>query len=238
MGLTLHYSLHLPTASVRQARSAVINLYSRALDLPFEKVEPIIECEGDDCDFNKTDRQSPHRWLLVQACQYIEIGSTSFSVPPSQVIAFSTTPGPGSESANFGLCRYPATIEVRDFAGGRRLRRVRTKLAGWRWGSFCKTQYASNPECGGLKNFLRCHVTLVTLLDHARLLGLLDEVSDEGDYWQKRDVAELAREIGRWNELVAGFAGRLKDRLGEQVLAEITKFPTFEHLEAAGRAGE
>jgi hypothetical protein len=211
----------------------VTNLYSRALDLPFDKVEPIIECDGDHCDFNKTDRESPHRWLLIQACECVEIGNASFSVPPAHVIAFSTMPGAASEPANFGLCRYPATIEVRGFVGDRGLRRVRTKLAGWRWCSFCKTQYASNPKWGGLKNFLRCHVTLVTLLDHAKLLGLLDGVNDEGDYWQKRDVAELASEVGRWNVLVAGFAGRLKDQLGEHVLAEIAKFPTFEHLEAA-----
>ncbi len=153
----------------------------------------------------------------------VEIGNASFSVPPAHVIAFSTIPGAGSEPANFGLCRYPATIGVRGFVGDRRLRRVRNKLGGWRWCSFCKTQYASNPKWGGLRNFLRCHVTLVTLLDHAKLLGLLDGVNDEGDYWQKRDVAELASEVGRWNVLVAGFAGRLKDQLGEHVLAEMKK---------------
>jgi hypothetical protein len=130
MGLTLHYSLHSGTASVRQARGAVTNLYSRALDLPFDKVEPIVECVGDECDFDKADRKSPHRWLLVQACEYVEIGSTSFSVPPTHIIAFSTTPGPGSEQANFGLCRYPATMEVRDPSRIHRVRRVRTRLAG------------------------------------------------------------------------------------------------------------
>ncbi len=236
MGLTLHYSLRLPTASLREARSAIADLHSKALDLPFQNVAPIVECDGDACDFQLVDRASPQRWLLIQACQYVELGSTSFSVPPNHLIAFSTTLGPGSEPANFGLCRYPATIEVRDPAHG--TRRLRTKLGGWRWASFCKTQYASNPACGGIKNFLRCHVTLVTLLDRAKSLGLLDLVSDEGDYWEKRDPAELARAVGHWNIQIAGLFGRLKDTLGEHVLAEIAKFPSFEHLEAAGRAGE
>jgi hypothetical protein len=31
------------------------------------------------------------------------------------------------------------------------MRKVPTKLAGWRWGSFCKTQYASDPTCGGIQ---------------------------------------------------------------------------------------
>ena len=40
-----------------------------------------------------------------------------------------------------------------------------TKLKGWRWHSFCKTQYASDPRCGGVENFLRCHLCVVKLLD-------------------------------------------------------------------------
>ena len=236
MGLTLHYSLRLDTASLREARSAIANLHSRALDLPFESVTPIVERDGDECDFHLVNHASIQRWLLIQACQYVEMGGTSFSVPPNHLVAFSTTLGPGSEPANFGLCRYPATIDVR--LPGHRTRRLRTGLGGWRWTSFCKTQYASNPECGGIKNFLRCHVTLVTLLDRAKLLGLLDGVNDEGDYWENRDLAELARAVGHWNVQIAGLFGRLKDKFGEQVLAEIAKFPSFEYLEAVGRAGE
>ena len=38
-----------------------------------------------------------------------EIG---IQVPPTQLIAFSVTPAKGSEPANFGLCRYPAKVEV------------------------------------------------------------------------------------------------------------------------------
>ena len=108
----------------------------------------------------------------------------NFRVPPIQTIAFSTTPGPGCEAANFGLCRYPATYEVRAPALPNQARRVRTRLAGWRWSSFCKTQYATSPECGGLKNFLKCHLAVITLLDHAKLGGLVTDVHDEGEYWE------------------------------------------------------
>jgi hypothetical protein len=38
--------------------------------------------------------------------------------------------------------------------------------------------------------------------------------------------------------MIASFAGELKDLLGNQVATEITKFPDFEHLEAAGRGKE
>src|SRR5207248_2323522 len=106
------------------------------------------------------------------------------------------------------------------------------------WASFCKTQYASNPACGGLENFLRCHLGVVKLLDFARRTGLAAvEVDDEGDYWGRRDPVALARAVGRENEFLAALAGRLKDRAGRQGLsveAAVLGFPDFERLEADG----
>ncbi len=155
-------------------------------------------------------------------------------VPPEHLIAFTVYPGDGCESANFGLCRYPKTI----IENGRKLR---TQLEAWRWSSFCKTQYASNPDCGGLANFLKCHVGLVKLLDYAAELALLVEATDESGYWERRDTARLVKEIEHWNQMIAGVVGTMKDTLektgeGTQTLiSEITKYPDFEHLEAKGR---
>jgi hypothetical protein len=162
-------------------------------------------------------------------------------VSPTRLIAFTVMPAEGSEPANFGLCCYPATVQ--DHEG----RKLRTHLSGWSWRSFCKTQYASNPELGGVENFLKCHLLLIRLLDHANELGLLGEVSDESNYWENRDAEALAKTVGEWNTMIAGFVGRMKDQLGgrldggpvgREVQSEITKFPDFEHLEAKGRAGE
>ncbi len=119
---------------------------------------------------------------------------------------------------------------------------IRTRLSGWFWGSFCKTQYASNPEHGGVPHFLRCHLAVVKLLDRAKELGILESVSDEGDYWEDRDVESLARHVGEWNSMLAGWAGQLKDALEDQgnglsLQAGILGFPNFEHLEAAGTPG-
>jgi hypothetical protein len=248
MGLTIHYTLQSNVRNVRQARELVKNLRQRALDLPFERVEDLIELAGEDCDYNRLERDEPHRWLLIQASEHIEQPtrngySYSFQVLPTHLIAFETSPGKGCEQANFGLCRYPATISVEgeeEYVYGKGFikpkRRIKTGLSGWHWSSFCKTQYASNPQCGGVENFLRCHLTVVTLLDHAQRLGILQHVSDEGDYWEKRDVKALAQEVGQWNEMIASFAGQLKDALGENVESAISRFPNFEHLEAKGRS--
>lgn len=45
----------------------------------------------------------------------------------------------------------------------------------------------------------------------------------------------LAREVGVWNEGMAGLVGQLKDMFGGDFAAPITKFPDFEHLEAKGQ---
>jgi len=183
------------------------------------------------------DRDDPNRWLLIQAGQYVDDpldGHVSYSLAPTHVIAFSTWPGEGCEEANFGLCQYPRFLCVERHG---RKRNIPTKLPGWSWRSFCKTQYASNPECGGVQNFLRCHLLVVAMLDRAKELGLLEEVSDEGGYWEKRDAEALAKAVGEWNGFIAAFAGQLKDALSGgpvQPVSEITKFPNFEHLEAVG----
>jgi len=151
------------------------------------------------------------------------------SVNPSRIIAFSAWPGEGCEESNFGLCQYPA--EVIDPERGT----IKTKKSGWSWSSFCKTQYASDPNCGGVKNFLQCHFTVIAMLDKARALGCLDEASDEGHFWEHRNVETLVKEIGSWNQMIAAFGGKLKDVLGGGVEMPIANFPDFEKLEAAGQ---
>ena len=104
MGLTIHYSLKSATRSPKKARELVARLRGRALDLPFAKVEDIIELSGEACDFERLDQNDPHRWLLIQAGQYVDRpapgGRThSYNVAPTHLIAFETLPGDGCESA-------------------------------------------------------------------------------------------------------------------------------------------
>lgn len=236
MGLTIHYELKSRTRSTQQARKLIEQLRRRALDLPFQHVGELIELTGDACDYQRLSPDDPNRWLLVQASGNARRDPCSYGVAPKHVLAFSTLPGEGCEPANFGLCLHPGVIEVDSPQWPFGKRKLRTGLKGWSWYSFCKTQYASNPDCGGTENFLRCHLLVIRMLEHARDLSLLQSVEDEGDYWEKRDLKALAQEIGEWNEMIAAGAGRLKDLMGDGVQAEITKFPNFEHLEAQGRA--
>jgi hypothetical protein len=307
MGLTIHYTLKTTEQDADKAAMLVYKMRQLALDLLFDEVGPIVDVAGADCDFearrtelqNGDEKNESLFWLLIQAGGSVDCPwnkSISRRVLPSRIIAFDTYPGPGSESANFGLCLYPAEMEweympedderfwdkprngrhgfswdkwdrhgkrrgsYRGLAAYRETRKVPTKLTGWRWGSFCKTQYASEY---GIPNFLRCHISVVTLLDRmAKLLGLKVRMDDEGKYgpstysddWQeayaagrkptyrrhkgKYNPAALASEVGDWNAMVAGIAGALGDALGGSGMkleAPIKSFADFEHLEFKGR---
>ena len=239
MGLTIHYSLKARGTDAH-ALKLITQLHQAAHDLPFKELGEIVDVSGEACDHTKRETDDPLRWALIQASRTVKVnrtrrmsnglvGHSSLTVLPTRVICFNAWPGDGCEEANFGLCQYPAEI-VSDLDG-----RVKTKMSGWRWESFCKTQYASNPDWGGIANFLRCHFTVIALLDKAKELGLVHEVADEGGFWPKRDVAALVKEIGSWNQMIAAFGGKLKDVLGAGVETPISEYPNFEQLEAAGQ---
>jgi hypothetical protein len=241
MGLTIHYSLKA-RGSEAQAQKLITALHQTAQDLPFKELGQIVDLAGDQCDFNKRDHEDPLHWLLIQAQESVEIVSQrqviggqpyrSYQrVQPIRLIAFTAWPGAGCEQSNFGLGEFPAVVETH--AGP-----LKTKLSGWRYSSFCKSQYASNPNCGGVPNFLQCHLTVIAMLDKAKALGCLAEVDDEGGFWQTRDLRALVQQIGSWNELLAAFGGRFKDLLGDGSLgveSAIAQYPDFEQLEAAGQ---
>ncbi len=146
------------------------------------------------------------------------------------------------------------------------VRKVKTRLSGWWWSAFTKTQYASGPEYGGIANFLRCHISVVTLLDRiGKLPTVKVQIDDEGkfgpshysDDWQvakaegreptyrwhegRYDAKALAQEVGEWNGMVAAFTGAMTDLLdssGPGAVAPIQDFSNFEQLEFQGSQDE
>lgn len=233
MGISIHYAFQLADDDRSEALRLVEQLRECALDLPLRTVGDVIELEGEGCDHEKYDvRAEPvHSWLLIQAERIIMRKDCQTSVKPEHVIAFNTWPGEGCEAANFGLCRYPAVVDVDG-------REAATGLTEWSWRSFCKTHYASNPDCGGIPNFLRCHLSIVKILDHAKSLGILDDLKDEGGFWKNRDPAALVERVVESSQALAAFVGAFKDMLGGDgdVVARITEYPDFEHLEADAAA--
>jgi len=242
MGLTIHYQLRCVGALAHVTRKLAA-LRQAALDLPLAEVQEIVHLQGDRCRPEHYEFNSALRWLAIQAGLHLpckekprfrgERGrSYSLLVDPLEIVAFTVLPGDGCENLELGLARYPATITHEG-------RAVPTKLAhGWHWRAFCKTQYASDPACGGVPNFLRCHLGITALLDRAQALGILKSVTDEGHFWESRSIEALTKEIGSWNAMIAVLGGALKDAVGDdvQVAAPIFGFANFEALEAAGHA--
>jgi hypothetical protein len=229
MGLTLHYTIDGQIRNRVQARRLVERLRARALDLPFARVGRLyVAPRAGKTPSGRTRTVPP--WLRQEGTRFVMRGEQCLHAEPEVLACFIVHPAEGSETAWIGLARYPSAIV--DHQGRRRP----TKLSGWSWQNFCKTQYASNPKYGGMENFLRAHLSLVALLDEAKALGLRVRVSDEGGYWKRRDREALAAEVASWNALVAGFGGKFKDAVAAagEVTGDIFNFPNFEHLEAKG----
>jgi hypothetical protein len=230
MGLTIHYSLKSDAIRPEQARQLVEQLRQAALDLAMAEVGEVVAVTGTACDF-RTAEDDSLRWLLVQARRLIRVGEAYRLVVPQRLFAFSTWPGEGCEAANLGLALYPGTVPGREGA-------FSTGLSGWSWQSFCKTQYAANPTAGGTTNFVRCHAAVIHLLDRAKALGILESAQDEGHFWEKRDAKALVETVGQWNSQIAALVGVFKDQMPGDIVAPITEYPNFEHLEADGRKAE
>lgn len=220
MGLTIHYKLRLPAMVAPAAAEKLVHLaHRRAASLTKRRhlleIEPVRPVDPDDpwcCGF-----------VLEQR------GDDTFGhdVKPDSGWMYRVHPGEGCESAEFGLCRYPATIR----SDGRRLR---TNCAGWGYAGFCKTQYAS---LHGAENFLRCHKAVIDLLLIWQRLDATVTIKDEGSYWPDRNEQRLLAEVGAMNQLVAALGGALKDA-GEEgdttVESPIFQHGQFELLEAQG----
>jgi len=256
MGLTIHNAFQAPKGTTEeQAIALVKKMHQKALDLPFETVSDVHIFRGQECNFESKGRdengqlKDEFAWEKIEAGQYLDLPKrksdkdgwrTSVGITPNFICSFSAWPGKGCESFNVVLAHYPETIEttVKNKWGWPVLKTYKTRIKGYSGRCFCKTQYASNPDCGGIENFLKCHLVVIKMLDYAKEIGILKHVSDEGNYWKKRDIQALASEVGSWNSMIAGMFGAIKDSLGQgdvKIQGEIQKFSNFESLEFKGQ---
>ncbi len=243
MGLNIHYSLKLDYGGANLAREKIKTLHQFALNLPFAEVGELVEFQAEADELNlgegvtqtKRDRSDPQYWIRANANRGILYDRYHFTVPAQQAIYFRVSPGEGCETAIFGLAIYPETVvqQVDD-----RLEQIDTDMQGWCWFGLCKTQYASNPNYGGIEHFLKCHFLIIQVLDEAQRLGIVEKVTDDGTYWEQRDLHALTQALEDHNALVAAIVGQLGDvlnRVGQgQAHAPITSYPNFEYLEAKG----
>lgn len=245
MGLTIYYELGMEAGSSNDAIERLEALRSAATRLPFERVGEVSfsdEIATAELIRAGAEGPGPAAFELVESSCYAQneelrgaLGEGRLhSVEPECFARFTVYPGEGSETAVFGLSRFPATTPYNG-------RQWPTGLKRWHWHSWCKTQYASNPRYGGVDHFLKVHLSLIELLDRAQELGILIRVGDDSNYWEDRDRQKLIDNVNKLNGIVASFAGALKDAIdrkstgqlqADQLRAPITDFPNFEHIEA------
>ncbi|MES2177074.1 MAG: hypothetical protein V4550_04350 [Gemmatimonadota bacterium] len=217
MGLSIHYEFRLPaTTTPAQVDTLLGALRTFALTLPFTDVTGI---DGDQLTSpSLRDDRLENGWLgfwsSIVATPYGDDDEPMYG-DEATARGFLINPGEGCESALVGfLLRATATDARRE----------------WFWYCSCKTQYAGVVSD---EHFVACHTSLVALLDHAVSLGVDVTVHDETHYWETRDISRLLAELGAMNRLIAAFAGKLADRLGDDrsIQAPIFEHPEFEHLE-------
>ncbi len=78
----------------------------------------------------------------------------------------------------------------------------------------------------------------MSLLDAAQTIGIDCDVSDNGEYWETRDRAVLARTVNEGNIFTAAIMDSLKDTFTSKegtFSAPILDFPNFEYLEGEGQ---
>ena len=220
MGLTIHYKLRLPAAVTKAGAEGLVRKAHQAASRLVKEHRL-----SDISPVQIADPENPWNCQLVLEKRGDE--TLGHDVKPAGGWMFSVHPGPGCESAEFGLCRYPETIRV-----GRRT--LPTGCGGWGYASFCKTQYAS---LHSEENFLKCHRAVIDLLLIWGKLGVKIKITDEGGYWPRRNEKKLLAEVAQLNQLVAAFGGALKDAAdegGPPVESPIFQHGQFELLEAQG----
>lgn len=226
MGLTIHFKLRAPQGTdASRAEEIMTQLRKRA---SYEWIEGRV----DGAPRLGRDAQALRLGRSFRSYPVPDLPHSSYEAElvPVEGFVLAVKVGRDCEPLYLGLARYPETV----WAGGKMRR---TNLHGWRWIGFCKTQFAS---LHGWEYFRRCHLAVLGLLEAARELGCRVTVSDEGEYWPRRNEAALRRNVGMMNCAIAGAAGAMKDFDGEKgaagVQSPIFAHPQFEHLEAKGAA--
>ena len=231
MGLHLCFELSVPRDTpMTDVVERVRQLRRVAVTLPFDKVGPLVlTTAGQTLGETEEAESSLANWFRF--CAHCRLGSHDERAGVRRdllpdAVGFAIKPGDYCEGATFGLAWVPPENED----GEPR----HEEPSVWHWHTVCKTQYASNL---GDDHLIRCHTSLVALLDKAPDLGLQVVVRDETHYWETRDTNVLIAEVREMNRIVAGIAGAFHDAVGGRahVGGAIFKHPEFEELETRQR---
>lgn len=184
MSTTINYSFIAKDLQGSDIHQIIGRLHAKALQLPFKLVGKIVDFSGEAT--TRFTREDSIQRLLTKAQRDGQ--------RLSRVIGFLAELGDGEGAVAIALALYSGD------------------QAKWSWNSICQTWVSGTKKCGGIPNFLRCHLAVVALLDCASGLGMEVEVSGAANYWRERDIktllAVLRRQISDAESIVAEMAKR------------------------------
>lgn len=196
MGLTVHYDLKF-RGIPEQVLDKLKRIRNIALDLPFKNVGEIWELDyskdlNDDAENSRIaniDAES-YRWAKIQyAPRYIDGLKGEFDAKQFKGWVFKIWVGSGCEPTNIGL--------------------ISRDNKNWFGSAFTKTQYA--------EHFVKCHLLVISILDVCKKFGILKSVSDEGEYYETRDLSVLGDNINQSTNFIKGISTILKKACGDNM---------------------
>lgn len=227
----LETAIERPNQEARPEPKPPVPMTDEEIEAAAQELVDSWEEKRDRVDAGPEEQTSKHEVRERFAAEMMEVTGGGWLDLHPDACWFFWINADGSEPLLIGLARYPAVVE--HTVGGDSVPFETGLGTGWHWEGFAKTQYASLPEHGGDDHFVKVHTGFVKILDRIQL-DLPDiKVTDESGYADHRDETRLRKEIRKWNGLIAGVTGRLKDA-GHNTESPILDHPEFEHLEAEG----
>lgn len=216
MGLTIHYEVQF-RGSKQALIAGLTAIREKCRDLPFEEVDEVeqkeitlgaIRCwqnhqSSPEHTVEQRDRDMAlyglDAWDIIEAINHDDTPC----LQPTFLIGLYLWPGKGCEDSSLRFYK-------------------RQRQQVWRCDAFCKTQYA--------EHFVRCHLLVVTLMDIVKATeGFTVQVSDEGEYWETRNIETLAENINASTAMIKGVLGSLQQSLpdGATIEANISKSENY-----------
>jgi hypothetical protein len=215
MGLTIHYTFRFE-GTAAQVRKTLNTLGKTAKKIGFAEVQTGTFQLDYAKSFDEIDKHTPttingeidpdYRWAKIQyepGSPYMEkdepdavynrrVETWWKNHPQGKHSGFAKHIwfGEGCEPTNIGLIRCG-------------------KSKVWTGHAFTKTQYA--------KDFVKAHLSVCALLKAAEKLGIVEEISDEGEYYETGDLTKLMDNLeGNWKvmKLLADNLGAVVENLG------------------------
>ena len=199
MGLTVGFEFEF-RGSEKDAREKLFYIRDKVKKLPVEDVGLLVTL---DWKHGTKDVNEQIGWMKIQYTRSVRKSDGCWmSTRPEVGYGFVINVGAGCEPMNIALTRLKRESIFKGKA-------------------FCKDQYA--------KDFIKCHLLIISILDICKDEGILKSVEDEGGYWDSRDLSVLAENINASTMVLEQFSKMLKQMAppGVEIVSAVDKSKNY-----------